>query len=55
MSQHPKMEVMCHVNNCKFNESQYCFAPKLEVNSRSGNAADSSKEALCTTFVPGTK
>ncbi|MBM7614212.1 DUF1540 domain-containing protein [Alkaliphilus hydrothermalis] len=55
MSQHPKMEVMCHVNNCKFNEKQYCFAPKIEVNARNGNAASTSDEALCSTFVSGTK
>jgi hypothetical protein len=50
--QHPRMEVMCHVRNCKFNEKEYCFAPKLEVNAMKGNKADSSKEALCVTFMP---
>ncbi|SNS89413.1 protein of unknown function [Anaerovirgula multivorans] len=51
--QHPVMEVMCHVHNCKFNETDYCFAPKLEVNAKgNGDKADSSDEALCTTFMP---
>lgn len=52
MSEHPTMEVMCHVYNCKFNDDAYCFAPKLEVNALNGNAAKSSDEALCTTFKP---
>ncbi|KAB3533515.1 DUF1540 domain-containing protein [Alkaliphilus serpentinus] len=50
--QHPSMEVMCHVHNCKFNENDYCFAPKLEVNPLQGSGASNSKEALCTTFQP---
>ena len=50
MNQHPRMEVMCHVRNCKFNEKEYCFAPKLEVNAMHGDNASTSKEALCSTF-----
>lgn len=53
MRNHPKMEVMCHVHNCKFNETDYCFAPKLEVNAKGhSDQAKSSDEALCTTFQP---
>ncbi len=52
MSEHQRMEVMCHVRNCQFNEKQYCVAPKLEVNAMHGDNATSSKEALCTTFMP---
>ncbi len=52
MSEHQRMEVMCHVNNCKFNERDYCFATKLEVNPKNGHGASSSNEALCTTFRP---
>ncbi|ABR50170.1 protein of unknown function DUF1540 [Alkaliphilus metalliredigens QYMF] len=52
MNQHPSMEVMCHVNNCKFNEANYCFAPKIEVNAQSGDQASSSTETVCTTFKP---
>ncbi len=50
--EHPRMEVMCHVSNCKFYEKDYCFAPKLEVNPRHGDTSSSSKEALCSTFKP---
>lgn len=50
---HPKMEVMCHVRNCKFNDTNHCFAPKLEVNAK-GNRdhASTSDDALCSTFLP---
>lgn len=53
MKDHPKMEVMCHVRNCKFNDTNHCFAPKLEVNAK-GNRdhASTSDDALCSTFLP---
>lgn len=50
--EHPRMEVMCHVNNCEYNKTDYCYAPKIEVNGKKGDSADNSKEALCSTFRP---
>lgn len=51
MNEGPKMEVMCSVLNCKFNQKEYCHASKLEVNAKGyTDEARSSDDALCTTF-----
>lgn len=51
MNEGPKMEVMCSVLNCKFNQKEYCHASKLEVNAKGHtDEARSSDDALCTTF-----
>lgn len=48
----PKMEVMCHVSNCKYNKNNYCYASKLEVNPQNGSFTNSSDDTICSTFVP---
>ncbi|MBB6215840.1 hypothetical protein HNQ80_001931 [Anaerosolibacter carboniphilus] len=50
---HPTMEVMCHVSNCKFYKNDYCHASKIEVNPKHINRANTSDDALCSTFIPG--
>ncbi|NLM04966.1 MAG: DUF1540 domain-containing protein [Clostridiales bacterium] len=47
----PKMEVLCSVQNCKYNKEEYCHASKIEVNAKGyKDEAHSSDDALCTTF-----
>lgn len=49
---HPKMEVLCHVSNCKFYKNDYCHADKIEVNPKHAGRANTSDDALCSTFIP---
>jgi len=49
----PKMEVKCGVDTCKYWQSNYCHANKLEVNPQGDGEAHSSDGTCCTTFVEG--
>ncbi len=49
--QHPRMEVMCHVSNCRFYNNDYCHADKIEVNPKHKDMAHNSDDALCSTFI----
>lgn len=46
-----KMEVECSVDTCEFWDDSYCSADKLKVNHNKSNAAHSSEETCCKTFI----
>lgn len=52
MTLHPSMEVKCSVSNCKYNNNNYCFAERLEVNAMGDGYANTSNGTICNTFAP---
>ncbi len=46
------MAIKCHVSNCKYYKDDYCHANTIEVNPKGSGFANSSDDALCSTFVP---
>ncbi len=50
MPKQPSMEVSCSVDNCKFHNNNYCFAPNLQINSKIGAIAKTSTDVQCDTF-----
>ena len=47
-----KSQIECHVGNCKYNQSDYCTADKVEVAPQNGSFSNSSYDTVCSTFVP---
>lgn len=54
MNNTPCIEVMCRVDNCKYNENDICHAEELRVNVHGDGFANSSAGTCCETFKPVT-
>ncbi|MGV8145538.1 MAG: DUF1540 domain-containing protein [Alkaliphilus sp.] len=50
MKEIPITEVTCRVANCKFYRDNYCFAPNLEINNKTGTIAKTSNDVQCASF-----
>ncbi|MBF8983349.1 DUF1540 domain-containing protein [Lutibacter sp. B2] len=48
----PTLQVKCHVSNCKYNQTNYCIAQKIDVAPQNGSFSNSSYDTVCSTFEP---